>query len=148
MAIGNRYRLVVYAFVGQGDGHDDRPVSQRRGQRSRLKRQYPFAIGRSSFRKQENICLLFELSSHLFNQRGNQVLSLSINKDRSTQRLPRTDYRPAFDFPLGNKDDRKHAAQNDPVDVADMITNDDVTAPLRTSFFADNSHLDVENRAD
>jgi hypothetical protein len=33
-------------------------------------------------------------------------------------------------------------------DVADMITDDDATAALHTPFFADNSHLDVENRAD
>jgi len=29
-----------------------------------------------------------------------------------------------------------------------MITDDDVTAVFQLPFFADNSHLDIENRAD
>jgi hypothetical protein len=86
--------------------------------------------------------------SHLSNQRGDQIFSLSINEDRSTQRVPWADYRPAFDFPLRNKNDRKHTAQDDTVNVADMITDDDVTTAFQTSFFANNSQLDVENRSD
>jgi hypothetical protein len=52
-----------------------------------------------------------------------------------------------LDFPLRNKNDGEHAAQDDTVNIADVITDDDATAALHTPFFADNRHLNVENRA-
>ena len=59
VTVGRRDRLFVDTLVSQSNRDNNRPASQRRRQRSGLKRQHPFAIGRSPFGKQQNICFCF-----------------------------------------------------------------------------------------
>jgi len=52
------------------------------------------------------------------------MLFLAIDKNRTAQGCPKTDERPPFYFSFRDEQRRKDAAQNDTIDIAEVIADD------------------------